>query len=103
MVSPSNVFIGTIASGDQFIAHPEKLAELRSAIPDLLCVEMEGAAVAQVCHEYRLPYLVIRAISDKADHSAPMDFLSFVENIARHYSHGILTRLVGLLSGTKVA
>lgn len=88
------VFVGTIASGDQFIAHPEKLMELRAAIPDLLCVEMEGAAVAQVCHEYGLPYLVIRSISDKADHGAPMDFLSFVENIARHYSHGILTRLI---------
>ncbi|HET6400026.1 MAG TPA: 5'-methylthioadenosine/adenosylhomocysteine nucleosidase, partial [Candidatus Kapabacteria bacterium] len=60
-----SVYVGTIASGDQFIAHPEKLAELRAAIPDLLCVEMEGAAVAQVCHEYGLPYLVIRAISDK--------------------------------------
>jgi adenosylhomocysteine nucleosidase len=97
VVSPSRVYVGTIASGDQFIAHPEKLAELRTAIPDLLCVEMEGAAVAQVCHEYGLPYLVIRTISDKADLSAPMDFLSFVENIARHYSHGILKRLVSRL------
>ncbi len=95
---PSSVFIGTIGSGDQFIAHPEKIVELRAAIPDLLCVEMEGAAVAQVCHEYGLPYLVIRAISDKADHSAPVDFLSFVEKVARHYSHGILKRLVARLS-----
>ncbi|HZK76102.1 MAG TPA: 5'-methylthioadenosine/adenosylhomocysteine nucleosidase [Candidatus Kapabacteria bacterium] len=89
-----STFIGTIASGDQFIAHPEKLAELRAAIPDLLCVEMEGAAVAQVCHEYGLPYLVIRVISDKADHGAPMDFLGFIEKIARHYSHGILKCLI---------
>jgi len=95
------VFVGTIASGDQFIAHPEKIAELRSAIPDLLCVEMEGAAVAQVCHEYGLPYLVIRSISDKADHSAPMDFLSFVESIARQYSHGILKRLIPRLGDFK--
>ena len=97
--SKASAYVGTIASGDQFIAHPEKLAELRAAIPDLLCVEMEGAAVAQVCHEYGLPYLVIRAISDKADHSAPMDFLSFIENIARHYSHGILKRLIPRLVG----
>ncbi len=88
------VHVGTIASGDQFIAHPDKLEELRAAIPDLLCVEMEGAAVAQVCHEYGIPYIVIRTISDRADRSAPMDFLTFIRNVARHYSHGIVKRLI---------
>jgi len=92
------VYIGTIASGDQFIAHPEKLESLRSAIPDLLCVEMEGAAVAQVCHEYKIPYLVIRTISDKADHSAAVDFITFIQEIARHYSHGILKLLAPKLA-----
>ena len=93
-----SVHVGTIASGDQFIAHPDKLEELRSAIPGLLCVEMEGAAVAQVCHEYKLPFLVIRTISDKADHSAPVDFMTFIQEIAREYSHGILERLIPMLS-----
>jgi adenosylhomocysteine nucleosidase len=93
-MNKGSVFSGTIASGDQFIAHPDKLEELRAAIPDLLCVEMEGAAVAQVCHEYSIPYIVIRTISDKADHSAPMDFLSFIQNVARHYSYGILKQLI---------
>jgi adenosylhomocysteine nucleosidase len=88
------VHVGTIASGDQFIAHPEKLEELRTSIPDLLCVEMEGAAVAQVCHEYGVPFLVIRTISDKADHSAPVDFMSFIEETAKEYSYGILRKLV---------
>jgi adenosylhomocysteine nucleosidase len=96
-----SVHIGTIASGDQFIAHPDKIEELRAAIPDLLCIEMEGAAVAQVCLEYRIPYIVIRTISDKADHSAPMDFLTFIQNVARHYSHGILQRLVPMLSSLR--
>ncbi len=94
----STVHIGTIASGDQFIADPDKIAELRVAIPALLCIEMEGAAVAQVCMEYNIPYLVIRTISDKADHSAPMDFLTFIQNVARHYSHGILLRLLPMLT-----
>ncbi len=93
-----SLYIGTIASGDQFIAHPDKIEELRAAIPDLLCIEMEGAAVAQVCHEYGIPYIVIRTISDKADHSAPMDFLTFIQNVARHYSHGILGRLIPKLT-----
>ena len=93
-----HVYVGTIASGDQFIAHPDRLEELRAAIPDLLCVEMEGAAVAQVCHEYGVPFLVIRTISDKADHSAPVDFVSFIQEVARKYSYGILKRLVPALS-----
>ena len=67
---------------------------LREAIPGLLCVEMEGAAVAQVCHEYRLPYLVIRTISDHADNDAPEDFTSFIEHTAKEYSAGILTELL---------
>ncbi len=94
LIRKGNVFSGTVASGDQFIAHPEKLEELRAAIPNLLCVEMEGAALAQVCHEYGIPYLVIRTISDKADLSAPMDFLSFIQDVARHYSFGILRELM---------
>ena len=88
------VHVGTIGSGDQFIAHSGKIEELRADIPDLLCVEMEGAAVAQVCHEYGIPYAVIRTISDKADHLAAMDFTTFIREIARHYSHGILKRLL---------
>ena len=96
-VGQNSVYVGTIASGDQFIAHPAKIEELRSAIPDLLCVEMEGAAVAQVCHEYGIPYLVIRTISDKADHSAPVDFMTFIQEIAKEYSFEILNRLLPAL------
>lgn len=53
-------------------------------------VEMEGAAVAQVCEDYNKPYLIIRTISDKADHSASIDFVAFIENISNHYSSGIV-------------
>jgi adenosylhomocysteine nucleosidase len=55
-----------------------------------LAVEMEGAAIAQVCHEHNVPYTVIRTISDKADHSAAVDFQSFVTSIASQYAAGIL-------------
>jgi adenosylhomocysteine nucleosidase len=91
------VHVGTIGSGDQFMADTKKIEALRIAIPDLLCVEMEGAAVAQVCHEYGIPYTVIRTISDKADHSAAMDFITFIRDIASHYSHGILKQLVAAM------
>ncbi len=86
-----NVYLGIIASGDQFIASAERLAELRSDIPDLLAVEMEGAAVAQVCYEHGVECVVIRSISDRADHTAHLDFPKFVEHVASFYSLGIVT------------
>jgi adenosylhomocysteine nucleosidase len=67
---------GVIASGDVFVASPEKKAELRKAL-EAEAVEMEGAAVAQVCHQQNLPCLVIRAISDRADGGAEGDFARF--------------------------
>jgi len=76
------VVTGLIASGDRFVSDPQLIAELRTALPDLQCVEMEGAAVAQVCHEHGRPLLVVRIISDLADHSAIIDFPKFVTKVA---------------------
>lgn len=80
---------GLIASGDQFIANPDKLQELRNDFPGLQCVEMEGAAVAQVCFEHDVPCCVIRIISDKADHSAVIDFSTFVSKASSVMSGSI--------------
>lgn len=81
---------GLVASGDQFFASRERLDELRARLPEALCVEMEGAAVAQVCHEYRVPFGIVRVVSDSADEQAPVDFPKFIEEVARRYSHGII-------------
>jgi adenosylhomocysteine nucleosidase len=90
---------GLIISGDQFIANPGTLMGLRKALldaglPPALCVEMEGAAVAQVCHEHGIPLIVMRAISDRADHSAAVDFIPFVEKVASHFTCGIVRELI---------
>lgn len=90
---------GLIISGDQFIASPGTLMGLRKALldaglPRALCVEMEGAAVAQVCHEHGIPLIVMRAISDRADHSAAVDFIPFVEKVASHFTCGIVKELI---------
>lgn len=82
---------GIIASGDQFISAIEKVEDLKSQISQLSCVEMEGAAVAQVCYEYDIPFQIIRIISDKADQEAPIDFPKFVKNVASKYAKGILS------------
>jgi adenosylhomocysteine nucleosidase len=89
-----NVLFGTIASGDQFIADKATISQLRKAIDGLQCIEMEGAAVAQVCHEHGIPFVVIRAISDKADSNAVHDFPNFVKNVVSRYSYGIVSGML---------
>ena len=69
---------GPIASGDQFIASAERKAEIVRLFGAIAC-EMEGAAVAQVCHVNRTPFCVLRAISDSADGSSHMDYPQFVK------------------------
>ncbi|MDY7546991.1 5'-methylthioadenosine/adenosylhomocysteine nucleosidase [Glaciimonas sp. GNP009] len=84
--------IGLIASGDQFVADLEKTNNILADLPDALAVEMEGAAVAQICFEYGVSCAVLRTISDRADASAHVDFGSFLGEVASHYSSGILRR-----------
>ena len=88
------IHCGFIASGDQFISSHDKLQALRQALPNVLAVEMEGAAVAQVAYEYDLPFIVIRVISDKADNESLIDFPQFIEEVASHFTAGIISRLV---------
>ena len=81
---------GVIASGDKFFASAAELAELRSRLPDVLAVEMEGAAVAQVAFEHGAPFVVARTISDSADHAAPEDFARFVATKPGPYARAIV-------------
>lgn len=81
-VNPGHTKIGRVASGDQFVASKE----VRERIIDLtkaLCTEMEGAAIAQTAYRNKLSFVILRAISDKADDSTTMDYPSF-ERIAAH-------------------
>jgi adenosylhomocysteine nucleosidase len=93
-IDQPKVVVEDIASGDKFFAKQEDLTELRSRLPSVACVEMEGAAVAQVCHEHGVPFLVIRTISDSANEEAPVDFPKFADRIASAYSYGILRNLL---------
>lgn len=81
---------GIILSGDQFISSKEKIEQLVNDIPDADCVEMEGAAIAQVCYEYNIPFSIIRIISDKAMDNSHIDFQKFADEIASHYAKAIL-------------
>lgn len=90
------LWMGDIASGDQFFSSNEQKKQLAEAFPSVLCVEMEGAAVAQICTEYNIPWCIIRTISDSADDNSPIDFPLFIEKIASHYSVSIVKRFLGI-------
>lgn len=81
-VNPGHTNIGRVASGDQFVAE-KALKEKIIANTQGLCTEMEGAAIAQTAYRNHLPFVILRAISDKADDSAEMDYPTF-ERIAAH-------------------
>jgi len=89
-ITNPKIIFGDIASGDQFISSLKKIKKLNKLIPTAICVEMEGAAVAQVCFEYDMPFSIIRIISDKANDNATIDFSKFANSIASNYALGIL-------------
>ncbi len=70
------IFHGRVASGDAFIANHERKTKIVNEF-DAFCCEMEGAAIAQAAYLNGIPFLIIRAISDKADDSASMDYPAF--------------------------
>ncbi len=74
-------FVGTVTTGDQFIADSAIVADIKSRTNGF-CVEMEGAAIGQVCLSSGIPFLVIRSISDKADEHAEVSFETFVASAA---------------------
>ena len=70
--------VGLIATGDSFIAGQDKIDQIKAHFPDVLAVEMEGAAIAQAAHSLGLPFMVIRAMSDTASHDANITFDEFI-------------------------
>ena len=89
------VVTGVVVTGDVFVASSEKCGELRENL-GADAVEMEGAAVAQICHQRQIPHIVIRSISDKADEGAVQDKQMFYI-IAAKNSANLVAELVRLL------
>ena len=77
-------YIGRILSGDQFIGKLEKARELWN-MHHGLCTDMEAAAIAHTCEVNKIPFLCIRAMSDKADHSAVVSFTDFLVGATANY------------------
>jgi adenosylhomocysteine nucleosidase len=94
-VNPGHTKRGRVASGDQFVAD-KALKDRIIANTNALCTEMEGAAIAQTAYRNGIPFVIIRAISDKADNSAEMDYPTF-ERIAAHRCAAVTMKLAAAL------
>jgi adenosylhomocysteine nucleosidase len=86
---------GDVASGDQVIFTAAAKERVRSRAPSAVCVEMEGAAVAQVCHEHGVPFACVRTISDAADENGAESVAPFFGGLAGLYTAGIMRRWLG--------
>ncbi|MHB1666338.1 MAG: 5'-methylthioadenosine/adenosylhomocysteine nucleosidase [Thiomonas sp.] len=89
-IDAPRVHHGLLLSGDRFVGGPADAQRLRAALPDALAVDMESAAVAQVCADYGVAFAAVRSISDRADADAHLDFDRFTTEVARHYSAEVL-------------
>jgi adenosylhomocysteine nucleosidase len=84
---------GLLLSGDRFVSTTAESQALQRELPEALAVEMEGAAFAQVCHDFGVPLAVVRTISDRADDLAHVDFPRFLREVASHYSGAVIEAL----------
>jgi adenosylhomocysteine nucleosidase len=87
---------GLICTGDEFVCRPERQAVIRENFPGVIAVEMEASAIAQTCHQFNTPFVVVRAISDVADKESPMSFEEFLP-LAAQSSSEMVVKMVELL------
>jgi adenosylhomocysteine nucleosidase len=90
-VHAPKVHSGLVVSGDRFVSTSYESQSLQQRLPQALAVEMEGAAVAQVCHDYDVPFAAVRTISDRADDAATTDFNRFIHEVASRYTSALLS------------
>lgn len=85
-----NTVRGLIATGDSFMNCPQRVASTRVLFPSMKAVEMEAAAIAQTCHQFGTPFIVIRALSDIAGKESNLSFEQFLEKAAQHSAEMVI-------------
>lgn len=85
-----NTVKGLIATGDTFMNCPERVAKTRETFPTMKAVEMEAAAIAQTCHQFDVPFIVIRALSDIAGKESDLSFEQFLIVAAKHSAEMVM-------------
>ncbi len=84
---------GLICTGDQFMCDPARIAKARADFPTMAAVEMEGAAIAQVCHQFGVPFVITRSLSDIAGKESPESFDAYLETASLHSSAMVIAML----------
>ncbi|MGM7683047.1 5'-methylthioadenosine/S-adenosylhomocysteine nucleosidase [Cytobacillus sp. Hm23] len=87
---------GLIATGDSFMSDPSRVAMVRDKFSDLYAVEMEAAAIAQVCYQFGVPFVVIRSLSDIAGKESDISFEQFLPTAALHSANLVMNMVEGL-------
>ncbi len=93
----SRVHSGLIVSGDRFVSTAAESMQIQAELPQALAVDMESAAVAQVCADFNRPLAVLRCVSDRADDNAHVDFPRYLNDVAAPLTRDIV--LAALLGG----
>ena len=94
--SNKTYWVGKIGTGDSFINRPDQMESIKKNCPSVVAIEMEAAAVAQVCHHYKKPFIIVRALSDIAGKESHVSFNEFI-TVAAKESSEMVTKLVGLI------
>lgn len=91
---------GLITTGDSFMCDPVTIDKARENFPTMLAVEMEGAAIAQTCHQLAIPFVVIRSLSDIAGKESPTSFEAYLEKASIYSSKMVMALLTNLKGQT---
>jgi adenosylhomocysteine nucleosidase len=92
--------VGLITTGDTFMTKDDDIAKARANFPTMAAVEMEGAAIAQTCHQFNVPFVVIRSMSDIAGKESPTSFEAYLETASVNSSQLVLNMLDALQGKT---
>jgi adenosylhomocysteine nucleosidase len=93
-----NTLVGLITTGDTFMTADEDIAKARKNFPQMAAVEMEGAAIAQTCHQFNVPFVIIRSMSDIAGKESPTSFEAYLETASVNSSK-LVTNMLDSLAG----
>ena len=94
-IAAAHLHRGLIVSGDRFVSSAPECARLRADLPEALAVDMESAAMAQVCADFGRPLAVLRCVSDRADDQAHVDFPRFLARVAAPLARDIVLAALG--------
>jgi len=90
-----------ITTGDTFMTKADDIAKARANFPTMVAVEMEGAAIAHTCHQFKVPFVIIRSLSDIAGKESPTSFDEYLETASINSSQ-LVINMINSLQGIQL-